>query len=52
MCDMRDGEVREEDGAVVGSEEKGREGPFGVLGYAGGLEGEAGGEGSGGLGGG
>ena len=42
---VRDGEVGEEDGGGVGGEEEGREGALGVQVYAGGLEGEDGGEG-------
>ena len=41
--DVRDAVVGEEDGGVVRGEEEGGEGAFVVLGYGGGLEGEAGG---------
>lgn len=51
MVDVVDGEVREEDGLVVGSEEEGGEGAFGVHGDAGFLKGEEGGERGGDLGG-
>lgn len=38
MADVREGEVGQEDGGVVGSEEEGGEGTFGVLGDGGFLE--------------
>lgn len=39
VADVGDAVVCQEDGGVVGREEKGREGPFAVLGDGGGLEG-------------